>query len=226
MINRRTDRLSAPRGLELETVNCTAFKIQWKIPQRHNTITGYRVFYAETREGRSISPTMTLDVPLSAHTLTGQFSGQSLDMVIGGLDVGTQYSVSVAAYDGTAQGRPSMPRVVSTASRDVCMPPSPPTQPVVVALSDTELALSWQQGESQGSSPVLHFLIAYIRPEMDSEWTIIREPVESNSMVLKGLIPQTNYQFIIRSVNQHGVSYPSPVNPPTRTHGKPRPPHH
>ncbi|XP_053466748.1 pikachurin [Ictalurus furcatus] len=140
-------------------------------------------------------------------------------MVIGGLDVGTQYSVSVAAYDGTAQGRPSMPRVVSTASRDVCMPPSPPTQPVVVALSDTELALSWQQGESQGSSPVLHFLVAYIRPEMDSEWTIIREPVESNSMVLKGLIPQTNYQFIIRSVNQHGVSHPSPVNPPTRTLG-------
>lgn len=43
------------------------------------------------------------------------------------------------------------------------MPPSPPTQPVVMAVSDTELALSWQQGESEGSSPVLHFLVAYIR---------------------------------------------------------------
>ncbi|KAF4074810.1 hypothetical protein AMELA_G00243700 [Ameiurus melas] len=147
------------------------------------------------RDGRSVSPTMTLDLPLSEHTLL-------TDVVIGGLDVETQYSVSVAAYDGTAQGRPSMPRV-----------------PIVVALSDTELALSWQQGESQGSSPVLHFLVAYIRPEMESEWTIIHEPVESNSMVLKGLIPQTNYQFIIRSVNQHGVSHPSPVNPPTRTLG-------
>ncbi|KAK2845970.1 hypothetical protein Q7C36_010824 [Tachysurus vachellii] len=143
----------------------------------------------------------------------------SWDVVIGGLSVGAQYSVSVAAYHETAQGRPSMLRGISTASQDVCMPPSPPTQPVVVALSDTELALSWLQGESQGSSPVLYFLVAYIRPEMDSEWTIIHEPVESNSMVLKGLIPQTKYQFIIRSVNQHGVSYPSPVNPPTRTLG-------
>lgn len=46
---------------------------------------------------------------------------------------------------------------------DMCMPPSPPTQPVVMAVSDTELALSWQKGESEGSAPVLHFLVAYIR---------------------------------------------------------------
>ncbi|XP_060763534.1 pikachurin [Neoarius graeffei] len=210
MINRRMDRLRAPLSLELQTVNCTAFRIQWKIPHRHNTITGYRVFYAEMRDGRYVNPTMILDVPLSAHTLL-------TDVVIGGLDMGTQYGISVAAYDGTTQGRPSMPRSVSTASQGVCMPPSAPTQAEVVALSDTELALSWQQSESQGSSPVLHFLVAYIRPEMDSEWTIIREPVESNSMVFKGLIPQTKYQFIIRSVNQYGISHPSPVSHPIRT---------
>lgn len=45
----------------------------------------------------------------------------------------------------------------------MCMPPPPPTQPVVMAVSDTELALSWQQGESEGSAPVLHYLVAYIR---------------------------------------------------------------
>lgn len=50
---------------------------------------------------------------------------------------------------------------------DMCMPPSPPTQPVVMAVSDTELALSWQQGETEGSAPVLHFLVAYIRSVID-----------------------------------------------------------
>lgn len=44
-----------------------------------------------------------------------------------------------------------------------CMPPAPPTQPKVVPVSDTELALSWQHGESEGSAPVLYFLVAYIR---------------------------------------------------------------
>ncbi|CDQ85423.1 unnamed protein product [Oncorhynchus mykiss] len=101
----------------------------------------------------------------------------------------------------------------------MCMPPSPPTQPTVVAVSDTELALSWTQGESEGSAPVLHFLVAYIRPEMDTEWTYIREPIEANSMVLKGLSPDTEYQFVVRAVNVHGVSPPSAINNPIRTPG-------
>lgn len=103
-----------------------------------------------------------------------------------------KYRVSVGAYGWAGEGRPSMPRDISTASHgksrstaddiiflqwcfyyfpslsEMCMPPSPPTQPVVMAVSDTELALSWQQGESEGSAPVLHFLVAYIRSVVNS----------------------------------------------------------
>lgn len=116
------------------------------------------------------------------------------DVEVGNLKVNTKYRVSVGAYGWAGEGRPSMPRDVSTASHgmwvetrsaarlcnfhhrltiysfdfpsvlsDKCMPPSPPTQPSAMAVSDTELALSWQQGESEGSAPVLHFLVAYIR---------------------------------------------------------------
>ncbi|KAL7836080.1 hypothetical protein AOLI_G00273640 [Acnodon oligacanthus] len=206
-------RLSPPLDIQLQTVNCTAIRVQWKMPRRHvSTITGYRVFYTETRMGRPISSTVTLDVPLSLDMLT-------TDVVIGKLKVATHYRVSVGAYGWAGDGRPSMPRDISTASHEICLPPSPPSQPIVAAVSDTELALSWQQGESEGSAPVLHFLVAYIRPEMDTEWTYIREPVESSSMVLKGLIPETEYQFVIRAVNTHGVGPPSPINPPVRTLG-------
>lgn len=55
---------------------------------------------------------------------------------------------------------------------------------------------------------------------MDTEWTYIREPVESNSMVLKGLIPETEYQFVIRAVNAHGISPPSAINNHVRTLGE------
>jgi len=55
---------------------------------------------------------------------------------------------------------------------------------------------------------------------MDTEWTYIREPIETNSMVLKGLIPETEYQFVVRAVNVHGVSPPSHINNPVRTLGK------
>ncbi|KAM9857833.1 pikachurin isoform 2-T2 [Aulostomus maculatus] len=219
---RRSDRLSPPLDIQLETINCTAFSVRWKMPRRHvSTITGYKVFYTEMKNNRPQGTASLMEVPLSLEMLTtGQFDGQaSFDVDIGNLKVNTKYRVSVGAYGWAGEGRPSMPRDISTASHDMCMPPSPPTQPVVMAISDTELALSWQQGESEGSAPVLHFLVAYIRPEMDTEWTYIREPIETNSMVLKGLIPETEYQFVIRAVNVHGASPPSHINTPVRTLG-------
>ncbi|XP_026096298.1 pikachurin [Carassius auratus] len=219
---RKSERLSPPLDIQLETVNCTAFSVRWKMPRRHvSTITGYKVFYTEIRNNRPTSNAVALEVPLSLEMLTtGQFDGQaSFDVVIGNLKVATQYRVSVGAYGWAGEGRPSMPRDISTGSLEKCMPPAPPTQPKVVPVSDTELALSWQHGESEGSAPVLYFLVAYIRAEMDTEWTYIREPVESNSMVLKGLLPETEYQFVIRAVNAHGISPPSAINNPVRTLG-------
>ncbi|XP_056449370.1 pikachurin [Gadus chalcogrammus] len=217
---RRSDHLSPPLDIQLETVNCTAVNIRWKMPRRHvSTITGYKVFYKEMRNSRPGGTASILEVPLSLDMLTtGQFDGQaSFDVDIGSLKVNTQYRVSVGAYGWAGEGRPSMPRDVSTSAQEMCMPPSPPTQPMVAAVSETELALSWKEGESEGSAPVLHYLVAYIRPEMDTEWTSIREPIEATSMVLKGLMPDTEYQFVVRAVNVHGVSPPSQINTPVRT---------
>lgn len=220
---RKSERLSPPLDIQLETVNCTAFSVRWRMPRRHvSTITGYKVFYSEVRNGRPAGSPVTLEIPLSLESLTtGQFDGQaSFDVDIGSLRVGALYRVSVGAYGWAGEGRPSMPRDIRTAPLDKCMPPAPPTRPEVKVVSDTELALSWQRGESEGSSPVLHFLVAYIRPELDTEWTYIREPIETNSMVLKGLLPDTEYQFMVRAVNIHGASPPSAINSPVRTLGQ------
>ncbi|XP_015195849.2 pikachurin isoform X2 [Lepisosteus oculatus] len=228
---RKQDRLSPPLDIQVEPLNCTAFSVRWRMPRRHiSTITGYKVFYTEMKNNRPVSIAVTHDIPLSLDMLTmGQFDGQASftedgstlyllqDVVIGNLKVGTQYRVSVGAFGWAGEGRPSMPRDVTTASRDKCIPPSPPTQARALAVSDTEVALSWKQGESQGSSPVQYFLVEYIRPELDTEWTAIKEPIESNSMVLKGLVPDTQYQFVVRAVNAHGTSQPSETNIQVRT---------
>uniref|UniRef100_A0A3Q3MYT4 EGF like, fibronectin type III and laminin G domains n=1 Tax=Labrus bergylta TaxID=56723 RepID=A0A3Q3MYT4_9LABR len=201
-------KTNPPLDIQLETINCTAFSVRWKMPRRHvSTITGYKVV------------TLYLNLPyLSLHPTPPHTVFQ--DVHIANLKVNTKYRVSVGAYGWAGEGRPSMARDIGTATHDMCMPPSPPTQPVVMAVSDTELALSWQQGESEGSSPVLHFLVAYIRSVMnDRSWTYIREPIETNSMVLKGLFPETEYQFVIRAVNVHGASPPSHINSPVRTLG-------
>lgn len=76
------------------------------------------------------------------------------------------------------------------------------------------------RGQSLSNPNNLYVCPLYLRPEMDTEWTYIRDPIESKSMVLKGLIPETEYQFVVRAVNVHGVSPPSNINSPVRTLGK------
>ncbi|XP_048854246.1 pikachurin isoform X1 [Brienomyrus brachyistius] len=224
---RKSERFSPPSHVRLDAVNCTAIRVRWRSPRRHlGVITGYKVFYTERKHNRAAGPTIALDVPHNMGTVT-------TDAVIANLRPATTYRVSIRVIRKEGEGRPSTARDVRTASRDTCRSPSPPTQPRVSVMSDTELALSWRQGEAEGNSPVLYFLMAYIRPELDLEWIHIREPVISNSMVLKDLVPNTQYQFVVRAINRHGVSLPSAVSKLVRTFsaeempsGSHRQPHH
>lgn len=46
---------------------------------------------------------------------------------------------------------------------DKCMPPAPPYQPQIVVVSDSEVALSWKPGVSEGSSPIQYYTVEFIR---------------------------------------------------------------
>ncbi|XP_072848926.2 pikachurin isoform X2 [Pogona vitticeps] len=210
-IPRRQDRLGPPLDITLDSLNCTAFSIQWRMPRQHaSTITGYTVYYAEVKADKPIRQ-RSHDVPLSLDMLsTGQVDGQAIfEVVIGDLKPGTLHRVSVGAYGWAGKGRPSMPRNITTLSQDKCMPPDPPYQPQVIVVSDSEVALSWRPGPSEGSSPIQYYTVEYIRPDLDANWTEIREQIQMDSMVLKGLTPNSNYQFAVRSSNSYGTSLPS-----------------
>ncbi|XP_010216986.1 PREDICTED: pikachurin-like, partial [Tinamus guttatus] len=131
------------------------------------------------------------------------------EVVIGDLKPGTPHRVSVRAYGWAGKGQPSMLRHVTTLSPGKCMPPAPPYQPQIVVVSDSEVALSWKPGVSEGSSPIQYYMVEFIRPDLDSNWTVIREQIQMESMVLKGLLPNTKYQFAIRAANSYGSSLPS-----------------
>ncbi|KAH0627896.1 hypothetical protein JD844_008450 [Phrynosoma platyrhinos] len=92
---------------------------------------------------------------------------------------------------------------------DKCMPPDPPYQPQVIVVSDSEVALTWKPGLSEGSSPIQYYTVEFIRPDLDTNWTVIREQIQMDSMVLKGLTPNNKYQFAVRATNSYGTSPPS-----------------
>ncbi|XP_018100005.1 pikachurin isoform X3 [Xenopus laevis] len=196
---RRQDRLGPPLDIHLEALNCTAFSVQWRMPRQHaSTISGYTVFYTEVINGKHVKQ-LTQDVPIKLDTLT-------LEVILGDLMPGTLHRVSVGAYSWAGKGRPSMPRDVSTLSQESCMAPGSPSQPQVVVVSDTEVAVSWQQNTSEGSPSVQYYSMEYIRPELDEIWIPIRDQIQINSMVLKGLTPNTKYQFAVKAVNSFGES--------------------
>ncbi|KAM9253060.1 pikachurin isoform 4-T4 [Dugong dugon] len=200
-------KVGPPLDIVLDALNCTAISVQWKMPRHHGSpIAGSTVFYSEVGTDKSLQE-RSHNVPLSQDTLT-------TEEVIGDLKPGTEYRVSVAAYSQTGKGRLSSPRHVTTLPQDSCLPPAAPQQPHVIVVSNAEVALSWKPGESEGSSPIQYYSVEFIRPEFDKSWTLIKEQIQMDSMVIKGLTPDTNYQFAVRAINPHG---PSPPSQPSNT---------
>uniref|UniRef100_A0A8C5P1K4 EGF-like, fibronectin type III and laminin G domains n=1 Tax=Jaculus jaculus TaxID=51337 RepID=A0A8C5P1K4_JACJA len=196
---RKPGKMGPPLDIKLGALNCTAFSIQWKMPKHSGSpITGYTVFYSEVGAEKSLRE-RSHNVPLSQDT-------PITEEVIRDLKPGTEYRVSVAAYSPTGKGRLSSPRHVTTLSQDSCLPPAAPQQLQVLVVSGSEVALSWKPGEKGRRAPVLHYSVEFIRPDFDKSWTIIQEHIQMDSMVLKGLDPDTNYQFAVRAVNLHGSS--------------------
>uniref|UniRef100_A0A8D1FK47 Pikachurin n=1 Tax=Sus scrofa TaxID=9823 RepID=A0A8D1FK47_PIG len=196
---RKPGKVGPPLDIILDALNCTAFSIQWKMP-RHagSSIMGYTVFYSEVGEEKALQEW--------SHTVPLSLDAPTTEEVIGNLKPGTEYRVSVAAYSQMGKGRLSSPQHVTTLPQDSCLPPAAPQQPHVTVVSDSEVALSWKPGESEGSSPIQYYSVEFIRPDLDRSWTLIQERIQMDSMVIKGLDPDTNYQFTVRAVNPHGSS--------------------
>nr|XP_003408050.1 pikachurin isoform X2 [Loxodonta africana] len=200
-------KVGPPLNIILNALNCTSISVQWKMPRHPGSpIAGYTVFYSEVGADKSLQE-RSHNVPLSQDTLT-------TEEVIGDLKPDTEYGVSVAAYSQTSKGRLSSPRHVTTLPQDSCLPPAAPQQPQVIVVSDSEVALSWKPGEGEGSSLIQYYSVEFTRPDFDKSWTLIKEQIQMDSMVIKGLIPDTNYQFAVRAINPHG---PSPPSQPSNT---------
>lgn len=46
---------------------------------------------------------------------------------------------------------------------DSCLPPTAPQRPHVTVVSESEVALSWKPGESEGTSPIQYYSVEFIR---------------------------------------------------------------
>ncbi|KAJ7399492.1 Pikachurin [Pitangus sulphuratus] len=205
------------------------------MPKQHaSTITGYTVFYSEV-EGDKAVKQLSHDVPLSLDMISMGIleicqcflspekllfevskSGTKIfwtvleqrvkvlqDVVIGDLKPGTPHRVSVGAYGWAGKGRPSMPREVTTLSQETSLPLE---MSINMAEKTTQKHKDWIASRCFTPKSFPGDFKRTFKPDLDSNWTVIREQIQMESMVLKGLLPNTKYQFAVRAANSYGSS--------------------
>ncbi|XP_071967296.1 myosin light chain kinase, smooth muscle-like isoform X2 [Engystomops pustulosus] len=87
--------------------------------------------------------------------------------------------------------------------------PSPPSgKPLVSAVVQSSLTLSWSGPCYDGGSAVLRYSIE-VKPVGRDSWKLLTDTCTSTSFHVKeGLVPGEQYQFRVRATNAYGVSEP------------------
>ena len=81
------------------------------------------------------------------------------------------------------------------------------------------MLLSWKANANHGASPVQAYWVEYFSHETDEGWVVASDSIREQSFVVSGLQPDTDYMFLVRARNSHGLSRPSELTDPIRTRG-------
>uniref|UniRef100_M3YTT9 Pikachurin n=1 Tax=Mustela putorius furo TaxID=9669 RepID=M3YTT9_MUSPF len=211
-------KVEPPLDIMLFALNCTALSIQWRMPRHpRSPITGYTVFYSEVGADKSLQE-RSHRVLLQDPVAPGQSDHRVIfEEVIGDLKPGTEYRVSIAAYSQTGKGRLSSPQHVTTLPQDSCLPPTAPQQPHVIVVSDSEVALSWKPGKSEGSSPIQYYSVEFIRPRFKA-WESPEQSSSVSEMMLRTLDPLVYYRSSVAAGNPMGEPPRSSPSSSQRSH--------
>ncbi|XP_035276849.1 receptor-type tyrosine-protein phosphatase S-like isoform X2 [Anguilla anguilla] len=136
-----------PRRVEVEVLNSTAIQVSWRslLPERqHGQIRGYQVHYVRVENGESRGLPRIKDVML-ADAQWEMDDTAEYEMIIGGLQPETTYSITVAAYTTKGDGARSKPKLVVTRGAV----PGPPSLSVTREMG-TVAVVRWRPPEASG----------------------------------------------------------------------------
>ncbi|XP_047463471.1 roundabout homolog 1-like isoform X2 [Mugil cephalus] len=106
--------------------------------------------------------------------------------------------------------------VQSSHPADPNLIPTAPSKPEVTDITRTSVTLSWTSIPNTSASPV-SYLIEAFSYTLGNRWVTLAEHVKAQTFVLRNLKPGAVYLFMVRAVNAHGLSDPSPISDSVRT---------
>ncbi|XP_048832208.1 receptor-type tyrosine-protein phosphatase S isoform X3 [Brienomyrus brachyistius] len=172
-----------PRRVEVEALNSTALRVSWRsLPsgRQHGQIRGYQVHYVRVENRESRGPPLIRDVMLADAQWETDDTAE-YEMVIGGLQPETTYSITVAAYTTKGDGIRSKPKLVVTKGADV------PKNFTVKFVTKTTVLLMWKFPESRHP---FRCSVEYNRQKMEVD-------ARATKVLITNLRPNTTYDFRI-----------------------------
>ncbi|XP_069693342.1 cell adhesion molecule Dscam2-like [Periplaneta americana] len=179
----------APPKLDIVTTGWNNITLQWTNSRASGLVDllGYLLRY---RQGSEFQHEWT-EKRLPRH---------SLFHTVGGLNCGTLYEFSIAAYNMVGEGEASPVMEVRTLGEE---PRSPPTTEAVSS-SPHALTLHLERWHD-GGCPISHFVLE--RRTMEQNWSIVTERAPPlASYTISGLEPATFYRIRVTAHNQRGAT--------------------
>lgn len=200
---------SAPQNLHASPASISQINLSWAAPANSGSsaITGYEI-------ARSIDngTTWSAIVPNTGSTTT-TYSDK-------GLAGNTTYTYSVSAINTDGSG-PASNAASATTPSTTATAPQPPTGLGSVAVSPSQISLSWSAPSNDGGSAVTGYMVER-STDGGFTWSTTASNTGSTSTTYSdtGLYPSTAYAYRVSAINPVGTSGPSNTASATTSAGQ------
>ncbi|XP_029661480.1 protein sax-3-like [Formica exsecta] len=94
--------------------------------------------------------------------------------------------------------------------------PQNPSKPRIVNATSNSVTLTWSPGH-EGQSKIVGYNIEYYSSNLNTGWVVAATGVLDDIYTVTDLRPETNYVFLVRAENSHGLSLPGPLSDVVQT---------
>ncbi|XP_012288743.1 protein sax-3 [Orussus abietinus] len=94
---------------------------------------------------------------------------------------------------------------------DMSALPQNPSKPRIVNTTSNTVTLTWSPGH-EGQSKIIGYNIEYFSSNLNTGWVVAATGVTEDTYTVIDLRPDTNYVFLVRAENGHGLSLPGPLS--------------
>uniref|UniRef100_A0A3B5AE95 Titin n=1 Tax=Stegastes partitus TaxID=144197 RepID=A0A3B5AE95_9TELE len=175
---------SAPMDVEVTSATNEAMTICWKRPV---TDGGSRIsgYIIEKRDKQGVRWVRVNKKPV--YDLRAKASG---------LHEGCEYEFRVFAENAAGLSEPSLP-----------------SKPSIVDSTRSSITLSWNKPLFDGGAAVTGYKVEF-RKSTEEDWSVGVNNTDKTEFTVTGLTAETEYVFVVRSINKIGTSEPSPETDP------------